>query len=90
MIRRSGITPGCRNKGVVMPGLADECQDLNWRKAKRSMNHGACAEVANGYGTVAMRDSKNADGPVVGYSAAAWRSFVASAKLGVFHVSVAL
>jgi hypothetical protein len=70
--------------------LADGCQDLNWRKAKRSLNHGACVEVANGREAVAMRDSMDVDGPVVRYSAIAWRSFVTSAKLDDFQVPGAL
>jgi hypothetical protein len=74
----------------VMLISADGCQDFNWRKAKRSLNHGACAEVANGRGIVAMRDSKDLNGPVVRYSIAAWRSFVASAKVDVPDVPVAL
>jgi hypothetical protein len=37
-----------------------------------------------------MRDSKDPDGPVVRYSAAAWRSFLASAKLDILDVRKAL
>jgi len=76
-----------------MPVSADRRDNLNWRKAKRSMNHGACAEVANGVvgerRVVAMRDSKDPEGPVLRYSGRAWQSFVAAAKRGDLNGPVA-
>ncbi len=72
-----------------MPLPADGREDLNWRKAKRSLNHGACVEVANGHKAVAMRDSKDREGPEVRYSASAWRSFIDAAKLGGFDATAA-
>ena len=51
---------------------------LNWRKAMRSMNTGACVEVASAADTVAVRDSQDLRGPVVRYPSTAWRSFVAA------------
>jgi hypothetical protein len=75
---------GCRGEGVAMPESADGRDGLNWRKAMRSMNHGACAEVASGVsgtrGIVIMRDSMDPEGPVLLYSGSAWRSFVKAAK----------
>jgi hypothetical protein len=74
------------SKGVRMPVLADDRENLNWRKANRSMNHGACAEVANGVvggrGIVAIRDSQDREGLVLRYSGSAWRSFLVAAKKG--------
>ena len=55
-----------------------------WRKAKRSVGNGACVEVATGKDIVAVRDSKDPDGPILMPSAAGWRSFVAGAKRGAF------
>jgi hypothetical protein len=72
-----------------MPLSADAREDLNWRKARRSLNHGACVEVANGHKAVAMRDSQDREGPEMRYSARAWRSFVATAKLGGFDATTA-
>jgi hypothetical protein len=67
-----------------MPESADERDSLNWRKARRSMNHGACAEVATGAtgtrGIIVMRDSKDPEGPVLRYTGSAWQSFVAAVK----------
>jgi hypothetical protein len=64
----------------------------NWRKARRSQNHGACAEVANAVvGSrviVAMRDSMDPEGPVLRYGGKAWQSFVVAAKNGDLDASV--
>jgi hypothetical protein len=57
---------------------------LNWRKAKRSMSNGNCAEVALAAGAVAIRDSKDPNGPVLQYPSESWRSFLRSARLGDF------
>lgn len=50
-----------------------------WRKASRSGSSGDnCVEVAtNVTGVVAVRDSKNPDGPVLEISPAQWRVFLA-------------
>lgn len=57
---------------------------LNWRKAQRSAGNGACVEVASSRGVVAVRDSKNPDGPVLRYTRAEWRAFLHGAKAGEF------
>ena len=61
-----------------------EVADLQWRTARRSAGNGACVEVAPGSGRVFIRDSKNQDGPVVPYTGASWRTFLAEAKTGQF------
>jgi hypothetical protein len=50
--------------------------DLQWRKARRSANNGACIEVAPANGRILIRDSKKRNGPVLRYSADAWRRFL--------------
>lgn len=62
-----------------MPDLHD---DYNWRKARRSLNNGACVEVASRTGIVAIRDSQDLSGLTVLYGAGAWRSFVVATKNG--------
>lgn len=57
---------------------------LDWRKAKRSMNNGNCAEVAAARGMVAVRDTKDPAGLVLRYPADTWRSFLLSALRGDF------
>jgi Domain of unknown function (DUF397) len=50
---------------------------LNWRKSSYSGGEGNCVEVAtNMPGVVAVRDSKNPSGPMLTFSADAWRRFV--------------
>lgn len=59
-------------------------EGLNWRKARRSMNNGNCAEVATANGIVAVRDSKDPQGPILRYPASSWGSFLAAARMGSF------
>jgi hypothetical protein len=58
--------------------------NLEWRKARRSANNGACVELAPAAGQILIRDSKDQDGPVIAYSEYSWRLFVATAKTGHF------
>jgi hypothetical protein len=58
--------------------------NLEWRKARRSANNGACVELAPTAGQILIRDSKDQKGPVIGYSEDSWRRFVAVAKTGRF------
>ncbi|BCJ58873.1 DUF397 domain-containing protein [Micromonospora endophytica] len=53
-----------------------------WRKSTRSSgNSGNCVEVADNLArVVAVRDSKDRQGPVLTFTPATWRSFVAYAK----------
>jgi len=57
---------------------------LEWRKARRSANNGACVELAPASGQILIRDSKDQDGPIIAYSKYSWHLFVASAKSGHF------
>ncbi|NES26399.1 DUF397 domain-containing protein [Micromonospora terminaliae] len=53
-----------------------------WRKSTRSSgNQGDCVEVADNLpGVVAVRDSKDPQGPALAFSPASWAAFVAHAK----------
>ncbi|MFG1866993.1 DUF397 domain-containing protein [Micromonospora arborensis] len=58
--------------------------EAQWRKSTRSgSNGGDCVEVADNLpGLVAVRDSKDAAGPALTFSPAAWTSFVRANKSG--------
>lgn len=55
----------------------------NWRKSTRSAQQGECVEVADNLpGAVAIRDSKDPDGPALAVSPAAFRAFTGSLTAG--------
>jgi hypothetical protein len=52
-----------------------------WRKSGRSGgDSGDCVEIAGLPGRIAVRDSKNPDGPVLVFGTADWRTFIAQVK----------
>ena len=60
-----------------------------WRKVSySSSNGGTCVEVARNLpGVVAVRDSKDPEGPVLAFSFAEWRAFAAGLKAGEFDLA---
>ena len=59
-----------------------------WRKSRRSNGSGNCVEVARNLpGLVAVRDSKDPDGPKLVLTPDAWQSFTASVKAGHFNAA---
>jgi hypothetical protein len=52
-----------------------------WHKSAYSNNGGACVEVARNLpGIVAVRDSKDPDGPALIFTPADWEAFTAGVK----------
>ncbi|GAB2576746.1 hypothetical protein GCM10027168_07080 [Streptomyces capparidis] len=61
---------------------------LEWRKSSHSMNGGECVEFAvPGASTVAVRDSKDPQGPSLSFSSDAWAAFVTAVGQGRFDLS---
>jgi Domain of unknown function (DUF397) len=60
-----------------------------WRKSSRSAgNGGDCVEVARNLpGAVAVRDSKNPDGPKLTFTPDEWVAFTAGIKTGEFDLA---
>jgi Domain of unknown function (DUF397) len=57
-----------------------------WRTSSYSNNGGACVEVADNLpGIVAVRDSKNRNGPILVLTPAGWREFTAGIRAGEFR-----
>jgi hypothetical protein len=63
-----------------MSGTAEK---FKWRKSTRC-DSASCVEVAFVNGSVGMRDSKVADGPILRLSEQSWASFVAGVRAGDF------
>jgi Domain of unknown function (DUF397) len=54
-----------------------------WRKSSHSTNNGQCVEVAG----CQVRDSKDADGPVLSFTPQAWQAFVDGVKERQFELA---
>ena len=57
-----------------------------WRKSSHSGNNGGnCVEVARNLpGAVALRDSKDPEGPVLVFTPDEWRAFATGVRAGEF------
>ena len=61
-----------------------------WRKSSYSNGgqQGSCVELARNLpGIVAVRDSKDPDGPVLAVAPAEWRDFLADVKAGQHNLT---
>ncbi|MEV4104734.1 DUF397 domain-containing protein [Nonomuraea sp. NPDC049649] len=62
--------------------------NAQWRKATASADTGQCVEVATNLpGVVAVRDSKNPQGPALVFTPAEWRAFVSGVRGGEFDIT---
>ncbi|MEU4561009.1 DUF397 domain-containing protein [Actinoplanes sp. NPDC023936] len=67
----------------------DELAVAHWRKSSRSNGCGGnnCVEVAELTGQVAVRDSKDRQGPVLIFTSAEWQAFLAGVRDGEFDLA---
>ena len=71
-------------KTAVITLSEAERANLIWTKAQASTHNGQCVEVASAAGNIALRDSKNPDGPILVYTPAEFRAFLDGARNGEF------
>ena len=58
-----------------------------WKKSSYSGAHGACVEVRTpGVHAVAVRDSKDPQGPSLSFSSASWAAFIGGVEAGAFDL----
>jgi hypothetical protein len=71
-----GISDVTWRKASYSGGNGGDCVEVGvWRKASHSGdNGGGCVEV--GAAQVAVRDSKDPDGPALTFTALSWREFI--------------
>jgi Domain of unknown function (DUF397) len=61
-----------------------ERAELNWVKAKRSGSNGQCIEIASAADKIAIRDSKDPDGPILVYTPGEFKAFLHGTQNGEF------
>lgn len=62
----------------------EERTGLAWLKAQSSSHNGQCVEIASTVGKIAIRDSKDPDGPILVYTPAEFKAFLDGARNGEF------
>ncbi|WP_320779958.1 DUF397 domain-containing protein [Streptomyces sp. CRN 30] len=68
----------------VHNGVRASSLDARWTKSRHSNAEGNCVEVARVDGGIALRNSRDPDGPALVYTPAEVAAFVAGAKDGEF------
>jgi Domain of unknown function (DUF397) len=71
------------NTGKIV--LSDtEREGLSWVKSQYSGANGQCIEIASTSGKIAIRDSKDPEGPVLVYTTGEFTAFLHGARNGEF------
>lgn len=60
------------------------CVEVGWHSPSRCGESGQCVQVTGAMVQVAMRDSKDPDGPVLRWPRGAWVEFVEAVKADEF------
>ncbi|WP_043629808.1 DUF397 domain-containing protein [Nonomuraea candida] len=70
--------------------MYNHTKTVAWRKSSFCNGAAACVEVAPlADGNVALRDSKEKDGPVLVFTPAEWDAFTAGVRSGEFDLAAA-
>lgn len=59
-------------------------KEAKWRKSSLSNSQGNCVEIAHINNHVAVRDSKNQEGPALIFTPDEWKAFVGGVRKGEF------
>jgi hypothetical protein len=71
------VMPGCGSDGLG--------SGLHWTKSSLSLSNGNCVEVASLPGDqIGVRDSKDAEGPVLRFTPDEWNAFLGGVRNGEF------
>ncbi|QKW36727.1 DUF397 domain-containing protein [Actinomadura sp. NAK00032] len=91
------LVPSGWQKSSYSTGTGDQCVEVapmvrisaaEWQKSSRSTDTGgACIEVADLVAAVAVRDSKNPDGPKLVFGPSAWQAFATQIKTGTLDLT---
>jgi hypothetical protein len=71
------VTSNEEERGTL---LGDDLSRAVWRKSTYSGGNGDCVEVAGLDRAVALRDSKNPDGPKLIFTEDSWHTFIRNLK----------
>jgi hypothetical protein len=67
---------------AIRQGVTD-----TWMKSSYSAGNGACVEVKSpSPSTIAVRDSKDPEGPSLAFSPESWTTFVATVRRGAYDL----
>jgi hypothetical protein len=67
--------------------LSEELKNAAWRKSPLSDAQGNCVEIASlSAGRVAVRDSKDPEGPALVFTNPEWKAFTGGVKDGAFDL----
>ncbi|TDC00485.1 DUF397 domain-containing protein [Micromonospora fluostatini] len=69
----------------MTPTTSPALTTAHWRKSSHSGDEGACVEMADIPGAVAVRDSKDPTGPALLFAPAAWTAFAAAPPVPPAH-----
>jgi Domain of unknown function (DUF397) len=91
-MRRDATVPAHRNPGPSGDSLASSSggedaggsPSMAWRKSSASSVNGNCVEVATlSAGRMAVRDSKDKNGPILRFSRDEWHQFMSEIQDGI-------
>ncbi len=81
---RTGDEPAHRSRNTGRATLTDSLTPPAWQRS-RMCEANSCVEAAFMDGEIAVRDSKDPDGPMLRFTQEEWSAFVAGVRVGDFE-----